>query len=92
MTNIQLTTDELVLLESYYRNNVSVLKISQYLKRSRQTIHKVISFFKEGHTAPLIITSNTKQIKNVVAVGKSLYLKTNKSTLMRKSVKAGLLM
>lgn len=51
MTYTHLTTDELVLIESYYRNNISVLKISQYLKRSRQTIHKVVSFFKEGHTA-----------------------------------------
>lgn len=51
MTYTHLTTDELVLIESYHRNNISVLKISQYLKRSRQTIHTVVSFFKEGHTA-----------------------------------------
>lgn len=51
MTYTHLTTDELVLIESYVNQNISVLNISKQLKRSRQTIHKVVSYFKEGHTA-----------------------------------------
>ncbi|API88344.1 hypothetical protein BKP56_03070 [Marinilactibacillus sp. 15R] len=76
MTYTRLTTDELVLIESYHRNNISVLKISQYLTRSRQTIHTVVSFFKEGHTA-LDYHKQYKAKKNVAADGKSIYLKTN---------------
>jgi hypothetical protein len=38
MTYTHLTTDELVLIESYHRNNISVLKISQ-LSEAFETNH-----------------------------------------------------
>jgi len=46
-----LTTDELVLIESYAKINKSVARSAQLLKRSRQTIHKVYLFLKKGNTA-----------------------------------------
>lgn len=51
MTYTHITTDELVLIESYVNQHISVLKISHYMKRSRQTIHKVVAYLKEGHSA-----------------------------------------
>ena len=50
MTYTHLTTDELVMIESYYHQNITVSKISAYLKRSRTPIYTVINFLKEGHT------------------------------------------
>lgn len=51
MTYTHLTTDELVLIESYAKINQSVAWTAQLLKRSRQTIHKVYLFLKKGSTA-----------------------------------------
>ena len=51
MTYTHLTTDELVMIEAYYRQNIAVTKISAQLKRSRMTIYNVINFLKKGHTA-----------------------------------------
>lgn len=51
MTYTHLTTNELVMIEAYFEEGVSVLKIAQSLKRSRQTIHKVVTFLKEGNSA-----------------------------------------
>jgi len=51
MTYTHLTTDELVLIESYAKINQSVARTAQLLKRSRQTIHKVYLFLKKGNTA-----------------------------------------
>ncbi|AGY81961.1 transposase [Carnobacterium inhibens subsp. gilichinskyi] len=51
MTYTHLTTDELVLIESYYHQNIPVTTISTHLKRSRTPIYNVIHFLKEGHTA-----------------------------------------
>ena len=50
MTYTHLTTDELVMVESYYHQNIKVAKIAAYLKRSRTPIYNVINFLKEGHT------------------------------------------
>ena len=50
MTYTHLTTDELVMIESYYHQNITVPKISAYLKRSRTSIYTVIKFLKESHT------------------------------------------
>ncbi|ELB07424.1 hypothetical protein OII_04565, partial [Enterococcus faecium EnGen0029] len=41
MTYTHLTTDELVIIESYFKINQSVAKTAHCLNRSRQTIHKV---------------------------------------------------
>lgn len=51
MTYTHLTTDELVMIESYYHQNIPVTTISAHLKRSRTPIYNVIHFLKEGHTA-----------------------------------------
>ncbi|SDD72021.1 Transposase and inactivated derivatives, IS30 family [Terribacillus halophilus] len=51
MPYTHLTTDELVLIESYYHHQVSTAKIAALLKRSRQTVHNVVQFLKQGCTA-----------------------------------------
>ena len=51
MTYTHLTTDELVMIEAYYHQNIAVTTISARLKRSRMTVYNVINFLKEGHTA-----------------------------------------
>ena len=51
MTYTHLTTDELVMIESYYHQHIPVSIIANRLKRSRTPIYNVINFLKEGHTA-----------------------------------------
>ena len=50
MTYTHLTTDELVIIESLFKNNQSVAKTAQCLGRARQTIHNVYQFLKTGAT------------------------------------------
>lgn len=51
MTYTHLTTDELVMMESYHRQNIPVAIIAKLMNRSRQPIYNVINFLKSGHTA-----------------------------------------
>src|SRR5699024_1870517 len=51
MTYTHLSTDERVIIESYFQQNISVSKISKQIGRARQTVHNVITFLKDGHTA-----------------------------------------
>lgn len=51
MTSTHLSTDELVIIESYFLQNVSVSKISRLVRRARQTVNNVVVFLKSGHTA-----------------------------------------
>ena len=51
MTYTHLTTDELVMIEAYHRQNIPVKQIAESLKRSRQPIYNVINFLRQGHTA-----------------------------------------
>lgn len=51
MTYTYLIRDELVMIESYYHQNIPVTKISKYLNRPRQTIYNVTNFILKGHTA-----------------------------------------
>ena len=51
MTYTHLSTDELVIIESYFHQNASVSKISEQIGRARQTVHNVVTFLKDGHTA-----------------------------------------
>lgn len=51
MTYTHLNTDELVIIESYFHQSVSVSKISRLIGRARQTVHNVVTFLKTGHTA-----------------------------------------
>ncbi len=48
MTYTHLTTDELVLIESYYHQGKKILLVSKVLKRSRQTIYNVYNALKDG--------------------------------------------
>lgn len=50
MTYTHLTPDELVLIESYCKNNTPVSEIANNLGRSRETIYKVVRFLKIDHT------------------------------------------
>ena len=51
MTYTHLTTDELVMIESYYHQCIPIMNISKLLNRSRQTIYNVINFLRKGHNA-----------------------------------------
>ena len=51
MTYTHLTTSELVMIEAYVDNRISVLKIAQSLKRSRQTINKDVTFLNFERSA-----------------------------------------
>ena len=51
MTYTHLTTNELVMIEAYHKNQVPVLQIAKSLKRTHQTIYKVIHFLEQGNSA-----------------------------------------
>lgn len=51
MTYTHLTTEELVMIEAYFHQKISVLKIATYIGRSRQTIYNVVTFLRKGYTA-----------------------------------------
>src|SRR5690625_1038694 len=51
MTYTHLTTDELVMIEADYQQNISVTIIAERLKRSRQPIYNVVNFLKQGKSA-----------------------------------------
>ena len=51
MSYTHLTNDELVMIESYYHQKISVAQIATFLNRTRTPIYTVINFLKEGHTA-----------------------------------------
>lgn len=46
MTYTHLTTDKLVIIESYFRQNQSISKTAHSLNRSSQTIYKVSRAFQ----------------------------------------------
>ncbi|PRT72123.1 IS30 family transposase, partial [Streptococcus anginosus] len=48
MTYTHLTTNELVMIEAYYQENIKVSDIVTSLGRSKQTIYNVINYLKEG--------------------------------------------
>lgn len=50
MTYTHLTTDDLVMIASYFKTNESVANVSQILGRSRQTIYNVYHFLEDGHS------------------------------------------
>ena len=51
MTYTHLTTNELVMIEAYYQENIKVSDIVTSLGRLKQTIYNVINYLKEGHSA-----------------------------------------
>lgn len=51
MTDTHLTTNEFVMIEAYYQENLKVSDIVTSLGRSKQTIYNVINYLKEGHSA-----------------------------------------
>lgn len=72
MTYTHITTDELALIQSYYKANTAVSFIATSLKRSRETIYKVIRAFKNGVTA-LEYYQNYKRNKKMCGCKKSVY-------------------
>ena len=71
MTYTHLTTNELVMIEAYYQENIKVSDIVTSLGRSKQTIYNVINYMKEGHSA-------IKSIRNAVAGIKPVLRKQKK--------------
>ena len=51
MTYTHLTTNELVMIEAYYQENITVSDIVTSLGRSKQNIYNVINYLKEAHSA-----------------------------------------
>ena len=51
MTYTHLTTNELVMIEAYYQENIKISDIVTSLGRSKQTIYNVINYLREGHSA-----------------------------------------
>ncbi len=66
MTYTHLTTNELVMIEAYYQENIKVSDIANALERSKQTIYTVTNYLKEGYSAYDYIT-DIKSIRNAVA-------------------------
>lgn len=57
MTYTHLTTDELVIIESYFNIEKPVALVAQSLNRSRQTIYNVYSFLKQGKKSARLLPS-----------------------------------
>ena len=51
MTYTHLTTNELVMIEAYYQEDIKISDIANSLGRSKQAIYTVINYLKEGHSA-----------------------------------------
>ena len=62
-----LTINELIWIEQYHLEKVSVAKIAKKLNRTRQTIYNVINFIKDGHT---IIDFHERYKKNKSKCGR----------------------
>ena len=50
MTYTHLTTNELLMIETYYQENIKDSDIVTLLGRSKQTIYNVINYLREGHS------------------------------------------
>ncbi len=73
MTYTHLTPNELVMIEAYYQEGATLSAIVASLRRSKQTIYKVIHYLEAGHTAYEYYEhykANKKLIKSVTAVVK----------------------
>ncbi len=90
MTYTHLTTDELVMIESYYHQNVPITKIAAYLNRTRTPIYNVVNFFKEGHTA-LEYYQKYKENKKRCGRRKIILSKKQQTYIKKKLLKDGLL-
>ncbi|MCG1010925.1 IS30 family transposase [Salinicoccus sp. ID82-1] len=51
MTYTHLTTDELVIIEAYFHHDTPISHIAKRIGRARQTVHNVIAYLRDGHTA-----------------------------------------
>ena len=71
MTYTHLTSNELVMIEAYYQEDIKISDIANSLGRSKQTIYTVINYLKEGHSA-------IKSIRNAVAGIKPVLRKQKK--------------
>jgi len=87
MTYTHLTTDELVMIESYFHQNQSISKTARSLNRSRQTIYKVYQALQSGST-PLEYFKQYK--KNKSRCGrKKLILPDSQRSYIQNKVKQG---
>ena len=77
MTYAHLTTNDLVMIEAYYQENIKVLDIVTSLGRSKQTIYNVINYLKRG-TLLMITITDIKSIRNAVAGIKPVLRKQKK--------------
>ncbi len=90
MTYIHLTTDELVLIESYYHQAKKVKHVADTLKRSRQAIYNVYNALNEGLSI-LDYYQRYKKIKRNVEGVLFLYLIMKQNIFKTKWLKDGLL-
>src|SRR5699024_6691842 len=51
MTYTHITTDELVIIEAYFHHDTPISHIAKRIGRARQTVHNVIAYRRDGHTA-----------------------------------------
>lgn len=51
MTYTHITTDELVMIEAYFHQETPTSHIAKLIGRARQTVHNVIAYLRDGHTA-----------------------------------------
>ena len=51
MTYTDLSTDELVIIETYFHQNTAVSIIASSVGGARQTVHNVVTFLRAGHSA-----------------------------------------
>ncbi|MFA7746062.1 hypothetical protein [Salinicoccus roseus] len=51
MTDTHITTDELVIIEAYFHHDTPISHIAKRIGRARQTVHNVIAYLRDGHTA-----------------------------------------
>nr|BBI39415.1 IS30 family transposase [Enterococcus faecium] len=79
MTYTHLTTDELVIIESYFKMNQSVAKTAHCLNRSRQTIHKVYLFFKQGKSALEYYINSIRKTNQTVVDVRLFYPRNNQN-------------
>ncbi|UUV98658.1 hypothetical protein G314FT_08120 [Vagococcus luciliae] len=88
MTYTHITTDELVLIESYYYQNKKVIFVAKQLKQSRQTIYNVYNALNDGLSI-LDYYQRYKTNKKIAIDGLPIYLITKKNISKRKWFKVG---
>ncbi|TDQ39080.1 IS30 family transposase [Aureibacillus halotolerans] len=87
MAYTHLSTDELVIIEAYFHQNTSVSKISRLIGRARQTVHNVVTYLKEGHTA--LDYYKRYKVNKTHCGRKQIVLPENQQTYIKEKVAQG---